>query len=69
MFSSVDEDKALDKYDVIRVELDEDLLDEPLDPIELENSLCVFDDTDTIRDKNIRNYLSSLRDHLLEVGV
>ena len=68
LFSSVDEDKALDKYDVIRVELDEDLLDEPLDPIELENSLCVFDDTDTIRDKNIRNYLSSLRDHLLEVG-
>jgi hypothetical protein len=68
LFSSVDEDKPLDKHNPIRIELDDELLDEPLEPVELEKSLVVFDDTDTIRQKEIRSYLASLRDHLLEVG-
>jgi hypothetical protein len=68
LFSSVDEDKPLDKHDPIRINLDADLLEEPLEPVELEKSLVIFDDTDTIREKEIRNYLASLRDHLLEVG-
>jgi hypothetical protein len=68
LFSSIDEDKPLDKSDPIRISLDDDLLEQPLEPIELQNSLVIFDDTDTIRQKEIRNYLASLRDHLLEVG-
>jgi len=68
VFSTVDEDKALDKNNPIRINLDEDLLEEPLEPVELEKSLVVFDDSDTIRQKEIRSYLALLRDHLLEVG-
>jgi len=68
VFSSIDSDKEIDKYDPIRINLDEDLLDEPLQPDELEKSLCVFDDTDTIRDKPIKQYLEVLRDWLLECG-
>lgn len=68
VFSSIDYDKELDKHDPIRINLDEDLLEDPLQPTELENSLCVFDDTGTIRDKPIKQYLEVLQDWLLECG-
>ena len=68
LFSSITHDKALDKHDPTRIILDNDLINDPIEPSELENSLVIFDDTDTIRERNMRKYLEVLRDWLLEQG-
>lgn len=68
VFSRVNEDAPLDKHDPIRVELNEDLLNDPIECEELENSLVVFDDTDTISDKRLRDNINILRDSILECG-
>ena len=54
-FSSIEKDRVLDKHDPIRITLDEDLIQDPIHPEEIEDSLAVFDDTDTIRDARLRN--------------
>lgn len=69
LFSSIDKDKVLDKYEPIRVPLDIELTTEPMDvEEEMANSLAIFDDIDTIQHPRIRNYVINLRDHLLECG-
>ena len=64
LFSSVEEDEALDRHDPIRIELGEDLIDDPIEPEELSNSLVVFDDTDTIRSKAVRGFVAGFRPRL-----
>jgi hypothetical protein len=68
LFSSIDHDRALDKYDPERVELTEDIIQDPLTPEELQCSLVILDDTDTIRDRRMLITLQKLRDWLLEQG-
>ena len=68
VFSSIGEDKALDKHDPIRITLDENLLNDPISPEEVADSVCVFDDVDTIRDPKIKNNVCGFRDWLLEQG-
>ena len=68
LFSSITKDKVLDKYDPTRITLDNDLLNDPIEPSEIPNSLVIFDDTDTIRDRTMRRYMEILRDWILEQG-
>ena len=68
LFSSIEEDKVLDKHDPVRIPLDDSFIEQPLEPQEIENSLAVFDDTDTLQDAKIRNSVSNFRDWLLEQG-
>lgn len=68
ILSSITEDKVLDKYDPIRIPLDESFIEMDLQPEEIENSLMVFDDTDTIQNARIRNTVGNFRDWLLEQG-
>lgn len=68
LFSSINHDRVLDKHDPCRIILDNDLLNDPIEPEELQDSLVIFDDTDTIRDRNMKLFLENLRDHILEVG-
>ena len=68
LFSSVDEDKALDRQDPTRIILDDDLLNDPIDIKELSQSLIIMDDVDTLRNKEMRVYLEGLRDEILEIG-
>ena len=68
LFSSITKDKALDKHDPTRITLDNELLNDPIEPDEIPNSLVIFDDVDTIRDNRMRRYMETLRDHILEVG-
>jgi len=68
VFSPIPEDKSLDKNDIIRVDMDEHLLTNPITVEELENSLAVFDDCESIRDKKMLRYIEWLRDGLLETG-
>lgn len=69
LFSRVDEDPSLDdNEDIQRVIIDDELLDDPIDNEELEDSAVIFDDIDTIRDKELAEYVCDLRDDLLETG-
>ena len=68
LFSSITKDKALDKHDPTRITLDNELLNDPIEPDEIPNSLVIFDDVDTIRNNMMRRYMETLRDHILEVG-
>lgn len=69
LISRLDEDDVLDKYNPIRIELNHEIVDDPIDPVEeLQNSLCIFDDTDTIGDKKIKAAINNLKDDLLQIG-
>lgn len=71
LFSRVDDDKALDKHNIKRIALDDGLLEDPINPAELSEgkpTLVIFDDVDTIRDKDIRAEVLRLRDDILETG-
>ena len=68
IFSPINSDVELDKYGPIRIALDMDLLIDPIGAEELENSIVVFDDTDTVRNPHLRMALSDFRDELLETG-
>jgi hypothetical protein len=68
VFSIIDEDEVIDKLDPIRVILNDDLLDNPFDAEELEDSIILFDDIDTIQNKKLKYGISDLRDWVIEQG-
>lgn len=68
LFSRVSEDEPIDKLKPLRIKIDENLIDMPIEPEELADSLVIFDDTDTIPEKNLRDAMISLKDDLLEIG-
>ena len=70
IFSRKDEDKAFDKLKPrpIRIMIDEEMLEEPINLDELKNSLVIFDDIDTIMDKDLNKEIHRLRDDVLECG-
>jgi len=68
VFSSVSQDEAFDKYNPIRIPIDEDLINDPLSIQDFENSLTIFDDTDTIRNKIYRNIVNGIKAEQIEIG-
>lgn len=68
IFSKVDEDLPLDKLKPIRLELNSELIQDPIETYELENSVVLFDDIDTISSAPLLQELRRLRDNILEVG-
>jgi hypothetical protein len=69
LFSDVEHDKALDKHKKIkRIILNNELYENPIKPEELYNSVCIFDDIDSISDKKIKSAVETLRDSLLKTG-
>jgi hypothetical protein len=72
LFSRLDADEALDKYKIRRISLDEGLLDNPMSAADFvkksPGALVVFDDIDTIPDKDINKEVHRIRDDLLETG-
>jgi hypothetical protein len=68
VFSSITQDRVLDRNNPIRIQLDEDLVNDPINPIEIPNSLVLFDDIDTLRNPRLKKTLHNLRDWLLEQG-
>lgn len=63
-----------DTYDSIKnitkFKLDNKLLEleEPIEPSKFEDSLCIFDDIDSIQDKKILIYVNNLRDSIVKKG-
>ena len=69
IFSDVDEDPALDNLkNVHRIALDESLLEEPIYPDELRDSICIFDDIDSIQDKKLKDNIYTLMDSIYKRG-
>lgn len=69
LFSPVSEDPALDPIkNLKRVELNEEIVNEPINTEELKDSLVIFDDIYGIQDKKIKQAVYSLKDSLLQNG-
>jgi len=68
VFSRLENDETIDLLHPVRVIIDDDLVNDPINPSELEDSLVIFDDTDTISDKNQYEAIRKLKEDLLETG-
>ena len=62
------EDISLDSIKPKRVKLNDELHTDPIDVGEFADSCVIFDDTDCINDKKVRNAVCSILDQCLEVG-
>ena len=69
LFSEKSEDPVLDKFHPMRIKIDEELLEDPIDPlVELKNCVVVFDDVDSISKKSIKSNIYNLMNTCLKVG-
>jgi len=70
LFSDVDEDEEIDAIPgLTRFQLDEGLIEtENINPRNFQNSICVFDDIDSIQNKKIYKLICNFRDALLRRG-
>ncbi len=70
LFSKIDDDVSFrDIKGIKQINIDDDLIDDPIDvKKELKNSLCIFDDIDSIRDKDLQHEVYKLRDEIQKVG-
>ena len=68
LFSNLQQDESLDSVKPKRVKLNEELYTDPLKVEEFADSCVIYDDTDCLSDKKIRNAVNSLLDQCLEVG-
>lgn len=68
-FSNKPKDPAIDKHKyVVRIKINDELVDDPLDLEELKNSLVIYDDIEYIPSKAIANELDRVRDLILQQG-
>jgi hypothetical protein len=68
LISRKSEDKVLDNENPIRIVLNEELIESPIEPKEVSNSLVVLDDVDTIPNKGIKDNIMKLRSDLIETS-
>lgn len=68
IFSSIDDDPPLDKLNPVRIDLDDGLYENMFEAEEMENSIVIFDDVDTMMDKVMRYHILKFKDFLLEQG-
>jgi len=69
VFSDVNEDKALDKYNPIRVLLNQEVVNNPITIKEIPpSSLILFDDVDAIPNKKIKKSINILQEEILRRG-
>lgn len=71
MISKLTDDESIDPYvELLRIKVDDDILDINFDDDikEMNNSLVIIDDIDTISNKKIYEKVKNIRDSILEVG-
>jgi hypothetical protein len=68
IFSTFEEDPALDFLKPHRIEINQEIIDKPIMKEELKDSICIFDDIDTIQPKKLSRACQALRDDLLQNG-
>ena len=68
IFSAFEQDKPLDVYNPMRIKIDQHMIEKPIKKEECKNSICVFDDVDTLQPKNLALGCRALRDDFLQCG-
>ena len=68
LFSKLKKDKSIDPLMPTRILLDETILENPIIPEELGDSLVIFDDIDAIQNDAVRKHIQKFRNDLLECG-
>ncbi len=68
LFSRHHEEKAYEGIPHQAIELNDELVDSPIDLNEIKDSLVVFDDTDNLQDKKIKKVLQLLNDDIISNG-
>jgi len=70
VFSRLDSDEAIDKLNPIRIKIDEQIINDPIDIFKelQDNDLVIFDDCDTIQDNKLRMAVSKIQNDILETG-
>ena len=69
LFSAVNEDPSVDSIkNLHRIALTHDLVADELSAVDFENSLVIFDDTDSLIDKKIKKCVSSIQASILTTG-
>jgi hypothetical protein len=68
IFSKVTEDEPLDKLKPKRIDINLDIVEDPIETNELKDTIVLFDDIDTISNKKILEALQNLKDKTLEIG-
>lgn len=69
LFTAIkDEDKNFEKIKkMYRIDCDQ-LVDDPIDLSELKDSLCIFDDINSFKNKDTAKYINTLRDNIMSTG-
>jgi hypothetical protein len=68
IFSPLKDDKAFDGLKAKYVKIDNTILEDPLDVSEFSDSVLVFDDIESIKDKQLNDAIQRFRDQVLETG-
>jgi hypothetical protein len=69
LLSYIDSDSSIERVkDIQRIHLNDDFINEELDAETFENSLVIFDDTDCITEKKMKNKIKDLLIKLLNTG-
>lgn len=68
LFSNKDYDPVLDQYSIIRVKIDEELINDPIMCSDLQNSLVIMDDIEAISNKKLEREMEIIRDRILNQG-
>jgi len=74
LISSLNEDETLEKLNeiekdfFIRINLTPGLISDGINAKDFENSLVIFDDFEVLKNKDIKSYVTSIRDEILETG-
>jgi hypothetical protein len=68
MFSSLNEDPSLDKIKPKRFKIDDSLWKDPMEPEDLKDSVCIFDDIDVISERKIQEAVYNILNKVLEIG-
>ena len=70
LFSAIDDDESIDSIkNLKRVNIkDPEFLEESIELDDLKNSMCIFDDVDTITSKHIRAKVYSILNMILQTG-
>lgn len=68
IISNVKEDKPLDVLKPLRLDIDESIIDNPIEKEELSNSVVLFDDFENFSNAKVTKQVATLRDQLLQEG-
>ena len=68
LFSSLPDDESLDSIKPKRIILDDSLIDDPIDIKEFADTVVIFDDTDVLTNKKIREEVYKTMIRGLEIG-